>query len=91
MKKVKENQSMQRVLKSGLIYKQQVTICGFPLWLAMANLAKNWLNNFFITRAMLRLVWPSILLQSARDRVETAAETVTASRLWSAMSVKQHK
>ena len=27
------------------------------------------------TRAVLRLVWPSILLQSARDRVETAAET----------------
>ena len=30
------------------------------------------------TRAVLRLVWPSILLQSARDRVATAAETVTA-------------
>ena len=27
------------------------------------------------TRAVLRLVWPSILLQSARDRVATAAET----------------
>ena len=27
-----------------------------------------------------RLVWPSIVLQSARDRVATAAETVTASR-----------
>ena len=40
-----------------------------------------------ITRAVLRLVWPSILLQSARDRVATAAETVTASRLWSVMSV----
>ena len=48
------------------------------------------------TRAVLRLVWPatvysSILLQSARDRIATAAETVTASRLWSAMSVKQRK
>ena len=30
------------------------------------------------TRAMLRLVRPSILLQPARDRVATAAETVTA-------------
>ena len=30
------------------------------------------------TRAVLRLVWPSILLQSARGRVATAAETVTA-------------
>ena len=36
---------------------------------------------------MLRLVRPSILLMSARDRIATAAETVTASRLWSAMSV----
>ena len=27
------------------------------------------------TRAVLRLVWPSIRLQSARDRVATAAET----------------
>ena len=44
-----------------------------------------------VTRAVLRLVWPSILLQSARDRVATTTETVTASRLWSAMSVKQHK
>ena len=43
------------------------------------------------TRAVLRLVWPSILLQSARDRVATAAETVTASRLISAMSAKQRK
>ena len=44
-------------------------------------------------RAALRLVmvWPSILLQSARVRVATAAETVTVSRLWSAMSVKQRK
>ena len=33
------------------------------------------------TRAVLRLVWPSILLQSVCDRVATAAETVTASRL----------
>ena len=33
----------------------------------------------------------SILLQSACDHVATAAETVTVSRLWSAMSVKQHK
>ena len=33
------------------------------------------------TRAVIRLVWPSILLQYARDRVATAAETVTASRL----------
>ena len=31
----------------------------------------------------------SILLQSARDRVATAAKTVTSSRLWSAMPVKQ--
>ena len=53
-----------------------------------------------LTRAVLRLVWPfdgivcdglPILLQSARDRVATATETVTASRLWSAMSVKQRK
>ena len=43
------------------------------------------------TRAVLILVWPSILLQSAHDRVATAAETVTASRLWSVMSVKQRK
>ena len=43
------------------------------------------------TRAVLRMIWPSILLQSARDRVATTAETVTASRLWSAMSVKQRK
>ena len=35
----------------------------------------------FTTRAVLRLEWPSILLQSARDRVATASETVTASRL----------
>ena len=33
------------------------------------------------TRAVLRLVWPSILLQSARDCVATAAETVNTSRL----------
>ena len=39
------------------------------------------------TRAVLWLVWPSILLQSARDRVATAAETVTAPRLWNPMSV----
>ena len=44
-----------------------------------------------LTRAVLRLVWPSILLQSTRDRVTTAAETVTTSRLWIAMSVKQRK
>ena len=44
-----------------------------------------------ITTAVLRLVWPSILLQSAHDRVATAAETVTASWLRGAMSVKQHK
>ena len=31
----------------------------------------------------------SIQLPSARDRVATAAQTVTASRLWSAMSVKK--
>ena len=30
------------------------------------------------TRAVLRLIWPFILLQSARDRVATAAESVTA-------------
>ena len=36
---------------------------------------------------MLRLVWPSILLQSARGRVATAAKSVAASQLWSAMSV----
>ena len=30
------------------------------------------------TRAVLRLVWPSILLQSAPGRVATAAETLTA-------------
>ena len=46
---------------------------------------------FRLNRAALRLGWPSILLQSARDRVATAAETVTAARLWSAMSVKQSK
>ena len=34
-----------------------------------------------VTRAVVRLVWPSIMLQAARDRVATAAETVTASRL----------
>ena len=44
-----------------------------------------------VTRAGLRLVWPSILLQSARDLEATVAETVTASRPWSAMSVKQRK
>ena len=33
------------------------------------------------TRAVFRLVWPSILLQSARDRVATTAEIVIASRL----------
>ena len=33
------------------------------------------------TRPVLRLVWPYILLPSARDRVATAAETGTASRL----------
>ena len=31
-----------------------------------------------VTGAVLRLVWPSILLQSARDRLATAAKTVTA-------------
>ena len=45
----------------------------------------------YCTRAVPRLVWPSILLQPARDRVATAAETVTASRLWSTVSVKQRK
>ena len=35
------------------------------------------------TRAVLKLVWPSILLQFARDRVATAGETMTVSRLWS--------
>ena len=40
------------------------------------------------TRVVLRLVWPSLLLQSARDRVATAADTVTTSRLWSGMPVK---
>ena len=33
---------------------------------------------YIFTRAGLRLAWPSMLLQSARDRVATAAETVTA-------------
>ena len=33
---------------------------------------------FFLTRAVLRLVWPSILLQPACGHVATAAETVTA-------------
>ena len=33
----------------------------------------------------------STLLQSARDRVAKAAKTVTASRLWSVMPVKQCK
>ena len=37
------------------------------------------------TRAVLRLVWPSILLQSARGRVAKAAKTVVESRLWSAI------
>ena len=49
------------------------------------------LINILQTRAVLRLAWPSIRLQSVRDRVATAAETVTASRLWSVMSVKQRK
>ena len=52
---------------------------------------KNVSDGDRITRAVFRLVWPSILMQSARDRVATAAETVTASRLGSAMSVKQRK
>ena len=43
------------------------------------------------TRAVLRLVWPSILLQSARGRVATYAKSVAASRLWCAMPVKQRK
>ena len=37
-----------------------------------------YLDEFVLTnetRAVLRLVWPSILLQSARDRIATAAET----------------
>ena len=41
------------------------------------------------TRAVLRLVWPSILLQSAHDRITTAAKPVAASRLWCAVPVKQ--
>ena len=42
------------------------------------------------TWAVLRLVWPSLLLQSMRDRVANAAKTVTASRLLERlMSVKQ--
>ena len=55
----------------------------------------NWHGNITSSRpgehgrgAVLR---PSILLQYARDRVATAAETVTVSRLSSAMSVKQRK
>ena len=55
-----------------------------------------WNTPFFTVpnyRAVIRLVYgqrrSSILLQSARDRVATGGETVTASRLWSAMSVKQ--
>ena len=43
------------------------------------------------TRAVLRLVWPSILLQSARGRVATAANPVAASRLWCDVPVKQRK
>ena len=35
--------------------------------------------------------WSSILLQSARGRIATAAKTVIVSRLWSAMLVKQCK
>ena len=31
-----------------------------------------------LTRAMLRLVWPSLLLQSTRGRIATAAKTVIA-------------
>ena len=45
----------------------------------------------YCTRAVLRLVRSSILLQYAHDRVATAAETVIASRLWSAVSIKQRK
>ena len=32
-----------------------------------------WFHFFLVTRAVLRLVWPSILLQSARGLVATAA------------------
>ena len=39
------------------------------------------------TRVVLRLVWPSIPLESARNRAATAALTVTASRLWSAIYI----
>ena len=48
--------------------------------MSMASLLLN-----AMTRAVLMLVWPSILLQYARDRVATAAETVTASQIWSNM------
>ena len=44
-----------------------------------------------MTRAVLRLVWHSILLQSARRRVATTAKPVAASRLWCAVHVKQRK
>ena len=43
------------------------------------------------TSAVLRLVWPSILLQCARGRVATAAKPVAASPLWCAVPVKQRK
>ena len=41
------------------------------------------------TRAVLRLVCPYILLQSARGHVATAAKSVAVSRLWCAVPVKQ--
>ena len=54
--------------------------------------AEGWIKfktarSFFLewcinaTRAVLRLVWPSILLQPARGRVATATKPVAASRL----------
>ena len=39
------------------------------------GISEEWRTS--TTRAVLRLVWPSILLQYARGRVATAAETVT--------------
>ena len=58
-------------------------------------------KNLHFYECTIRLVWIQacalagmafhIRLQSARDRVEIAAETEIASRLWSAMSAKQRK
>ena len=52
----------------------------------------------YLTRAVLRLVWPlkvqrrsSILQQPAHNRIATAAKPVAASRVWCAVPVKRSK